>query len=307
MRSSCRPAAVCALLLACYASLGAPRPRDAGLRYHFKPGEKLRYRVEEKSTLEVDAAGTPGKIEATMLLELGWLVGPVDKDGKATVTQTIDRVRLTAETPAGAMTYDSKAEKPAEDAPSKAIGEAMKVFVGSEMALVLDARGRLESVKFSDKLAAALAKLPPAAAAGAAQLGEGTFRRMLGLCLPVFPEQTPARGQAWESVLKVKLAGGIGIALDNKYTAEGEEKRGARTLVKIGNKPKLTLTTDPTAAAIKLTSQEAGSTLLFDRAAGRLVEGAFTQKVDMEVTENGETAKLKAKTQVTMKLIEKAK
>src|SRR5436190_20464234 len=98
-------------LVAC-AALFAPAPADSAPRYKFKEGDTVNYVVTEKSAMEIDAGAGAQKVEMLMVIDLGWKVAKVGKDGKFTVTQTMQRVRLRGTVAGQKLKYDSKAAKP---------------------------------------------------------------------------------------------------------------------------------------------------------------------------------------------------
>jgi hypothetical protein len=299
------PWLACAVLFAVGLAGAAPVPDEADLlRYRFKEGDKVKYVLQEKTVIEIDLGTGPAAVETTTTLDLAWRVAKVGKDGKYTVTQTIERLRMEFPTTRGKLNYDSQA-KAGDDPNANQWAGALKVFTGAEMTLVLDGRGRIDSLKYSEKLAKDVAGLPLWATGSAAALSEDNVRRMLGECLPVLPEKAPARGQSWDSKLQAKFAGEVDLTLENKHTYEGAEKRGDGKLDKIVTKP--TVTASAVRSKIELLKQDVSGTSYFDRAAGRVRETAFTQKIEVKSTQGGQSVTLKGTTDVTLKLADKEK
>jgi hypothetical protein len=286
-------------------------PGEAGgLRYQFKEGDKLQYLLIEKGGLEIDAGIGAQKIGSNSTFDVNWRVTRAGKDGKYTIIQTFQRIRVEADTPGGKAKYDSKDDKAPEDAVGKVMAEVFGLFSGAEMTLIVDTRGNIESLKFSDKLAKSLAKLPPQNAAAAASLSEDGLRRMVAQCLTVLPAdgKTPARGVSWQSRLKAKFIAAVNFTLDNKSSQAGEVTRGGKKLLKIETRSTLAMSAEPgTPATIKVESQDAKSTSYFDRAAGRLAESTYSQQIAVEVQENGQTIKIKGKMETTLKQVEAKK
>jgi hypothetical protein len=293
------------VLLAAGLAGAAPAPAEADLlRYRFKEGDRVKYVLEEKTVIEIDLGTGPAAVETTTTLDLAWQVANVGKEGKYTVTQTIERLRMEFPTTRGKLSYDSKA-KAGDDPNSNQWAGALGVFTGGEMTLVLDGRGRIDGLKYSEKLARGVAGLPLWAAGAAAALSEDNVRRMLGECLPMLPEKAPVKGQPWDSKLQAKFAGEVNLTLDNKHTCEGAEARGDGKLEKIVTKP--TLTASAEKSMIELLKQDVSSTSYFDRAAGRVRETVFTQKIELKSTQGGRAVTVKGTTVVTMKLVDKEK
>ena len=62
-------------------------------RYRFKAGEKFAYVVEATTQIETTGQGLRNTATMSQLIDLTWEVSRVDADGKATITQTIERIR----------------------------------------------------------------------------------------------------------------------------------------------------------------------------------------------------------------------
>jgi hypothetical protein len=62
-----------------------------------------------------------------------------------------------------------------------------------------------------------------------------------------------------------------------------------------------------TTATVEVKEQKAGSTAYFDRSNGRLVDSTYTQKIELEIVENGMTITLKGNMEANLKLAGKEK
>jgi hypothetical protein len=288
-----------ALLLAGSFGFAAPADEESPLRYRFKEGEVIQYVLEEKGTAEF--AGT--KIDATSIIDLKWRVDKVNKNGSVTLTQTMGRIRMEFDIGEKNVKYDSKAGAAPDDPVEKMLTEALGIYVGEEMVLTLDAKGNVESLKFAKKLAEAVDKLSPESKAIVNALSEDGVRRMVAQCLPPLPNAAPSEQKPWESKLSATFAGAAKFTLDNKHTYAGTVTRGGKKLDKIETASTINLAAvDPAAATVKMIEQEAKSTAHIDRASGRLIDSEYSQKVEMEITENGQTVTIKGKTKTTLKL-----
>src|SRR5262249_33655580 len=85
-----RPLAVAAVILA---GIVGPPARGATLRWKFKPGETLRYVMDQRA---VTTATLPGgeqmRTTLSQTIETTWTVKSVDPSGQAEMTQTITRI-----------------------------------------------------------------------------------------------------------------------------------------------------------------------------------------------------------------------
>ncbi len=308
MSSTRHAAPACALvLLAAGLASAAPVPSEDGiLRYKFKEGDRMAYTLEEKSTIDLDPGTGPMNIVAATTFDVTWQVTKVGKDGKATITQTFERVRLNAETPQGKTEYDSKTPGAPADEIGKVVAQALGALVGGETILTFDPRAGLETLKFSERLSGGLAKLPAGAGVIGTSLTEDTVRRMIAQCVPALPKEAPVRDRPWESKLDAAFQEGAKLRLQNQHKHAGTTTLNGKTLDKITTKS--TLEIDSTGPAmLKVEDQDVGSTAHFDRARGRLVESVYTQKLTLVVTVAETMLKMKATTTTTLKLAQKEK
>jgi Family of unknown function (DUF6263) len=299
MKAYRSPLSCLTLLLAGSLGVAAPVEEESPLRYRFKEGEVIHYVLEEKGSAEF--AGT--KIDATSNIELKWRVDKVGKNGSVTLTQTIGRVRMEFDIGEKNIKYDSKAGAAPDDPTEKLVADAVGTYVGGEMVLTLDAKGNVESLKFDKKLADAVDKLPPEGKTIVNALSEDGIRRMVAQCIPALPNETPSDKKPWESKLSVTLAGAGKLTLANKHAYAGTVTRAGKKLDKIDTAATITLVpVEDAPGTIKITEQEVKSTAHVDRATGRLIDSEFSQKIEIEATENGQTVTIKAKTKTTLKL-----
>src|SRR5581483_1800623 len=99
-----------ALGLAVACLLGAGEAQAAKqLRWKFKAGEKLPYALQQSAAILIDANGIEIDVKIKQVMDLNWTVNSVGSDGVAELTQKVDRIQLTMNTPfTGEVHYDSK-------------------------------------------------------------------------------------------------------------------------------------------------------------------------------------------------------
>ncbi|HMC89837.1 MAG TPA: DUF6263 family protein [Gemmataceae bacterium] len=292
-----------ALLAACANQSAAQA--QVTLRYKFKEGEKLHYNLEQKMKMEMNVAGQNVDMNMNQTVDMTWNVLAVDKDGKAKMTQSIDRIKFVMEGPMGKAEFDSKDSKEPEGAIGQAIGPIFKALAAAEFSLTMDAQGKISDVKLPQKLQDALEKLPQG---GAGQMfSEDTFKQMANQGGLVLPAEAVSKMKSWDQNVDANVGFGK-MKVANKYTYVGPTNRNGREVEQIAMKPKLTMEpSDNAAFTMKLKDQEAKGSAYFDKEAGRLVETNLTQTMDMEVSANGMNINQKLEQTVTMKLVDKTK
>jgi hypothetical protein len=293
------PLACLALLLAVSLAAGAD---DEPPRYKFKEGDKLRYITETKTTVEAKLGGEkPVKIDGVQIIDVTWEVGKVDKDGRAVVTATIDRLRMTTDTPTGKMEFDTKDGKEPDDEFLRLMAKTLKDLVGGQATMTVDAQGDSSDAKLSDQVMKVVRGRP---GPNADALSHPIAMGLTGGLVPL-PKEPSKQGDSWSRKADVK--GPIApMSLEHKYTYDGPADRGGRKVDKISIKQ--TGTVDPKSApGRKVTFDSGEGSAYFDRSAGRLLETSLTQTLETEEKLGKEAYTKKFKIVVTMKLVDKDK
>src|SRR5258708_1807184 len=96
------------LLVAGAALPSASAQAQTTLRYKFKEGDKLNYVMEQKQEMAMSFMGNDINTKINQTMDMTWKIGAVDKDGSAKMTQTIDRIRMTMDSPGAKIEYDTK-------------------------------------------------------------------------------------------------------------------------------------------------------------------------------------------------------
>ena len=247
------------------------------------------------------------KVEVTQVLDMDWHVTAVDKDGKGSMTQRINNVKLVMDTPQGKIEVDSKDDKEPTDATAKSLAKMVRGLSGGEVTLTLDLRGQIGDVKLSEKMAQFVKDLPVTDKALGEAFSEEGFKKMMNQSGIVFPEKSPKKGDTWSHRLESK-AGPVKSIYVFKNTLDGSVQRGDRKVEKITMKPTLSMELEEnTGLELKVKNQEGSGTVYFDRAAGRIVESSINQNVEFEVTGMGQAITQKMEIRASMKLVEPRK
>ena len=227
------------------------------LRYKFKPGDKLRYQMEQKMNMVMTVMGNNVTMDMTQTVDMTWDIKSVDQDGKAKMTQKFDRMRFTMSgpPPVGKVEYDSKEGKLPEGLIGQSIGPILEAMAGAEFSAVMDARGRVSDVKAPEKVTEALKKLAGGAGMGE-MFSEENMKHMISQSGIALPEEAVAKGKSWEQKVDMKMPFGK-MDVRNTFTYEGPTTREGAKLEQIAIKPKATLESDPNAAIkMKLNSKK---------------------------------------------------
>lgn len=271
------------------------------LRYQFKTGDKIRYRLENLTETSLRPMNREITSKIAQNQEMTWQVSAVGADGKARIKLTIDRWTMTSEGPGGKFNLDStNVEKDDDDPVRKNLASLIKALVAVEFAFSLSATGDMTDLVVPESILKAK---------GREQLGdlfsqEG-LQRLLGQGGLVLPGAAVTRGKTWEQTMTTKmLLGQLKTRLSFSYG--GQAARQGRNLELINLTTHITLEGDPK-ADLKLTlkNQEGKGTAYFDNGRGRLVELTLDQTMQMEVSGLGQTAQQNLKQTTVLKLLDR--
>jgi Family of unknown function (DUF6263) len=274
------------------------------LRYKFQVGENLNYQVEQKMAMKMDVGGQAQNIDMGQTLTFVWHVNQVDRDGNAKMTQKIESVQMTMDTPMGKMEYDSKSGKEMGGPFGPILNPIMKALAGAQFSLDMDPQGKPSHVQVPETLLDQIKKTPGLQAMGDMFSEEG-LKRMVAQGGLVLPREPASKGTAWNDKAEIKMPFGT-MKVDTRYTFDGPVMRQGKELEEISLKPNVTMEPGQGGAfAVKLKEQDASGKAYFDNTAGRLVESTTKQDMNMEITAGGMTINQKIEQTTTLKLVNK--
>lgn len=273
-----------AVTLAVMLVASSPSPGQKVLRYKFTPGQTHRYAVTQKMVQSVATPERTVKITLTQTMDTRQKIDAVDAEGVASVTQTVERVRMDMDLPQGRkVQYDSAAKEPPEGI-AKAYANAVGSLVNRPIRMRLTSRGEARKVEVpADALAGLKKSVGPAAEIAAPE----NLTQLANLAL--FPEDPVSVGQTWKHEATVTNPAFGKLVIQTTYRYEGEEMRQGRKLDKISSQMTLNLAEKGGVAAMKIKAQEGQGTIYFDPAVGLIVESSATSRLKMAASVAGLT------------------
>jgi hypothetical protein len=280
-----------ALAAALLAACGGTAQAQKLIRWKFTPGQTLRYTMEQEQSQDVKTGEKPATVKATIRSTMSQRIDAVDPQGTASVTQTIDRMEIKLSGPPEmglGLDYDSDSPKPAEGI-AAIIAPILDALVKKPFVMKIDPRGRVSDLKLPPGLVEALNK------AGGGQLqgmfSEDALRQMTAQGMATLAEKAVAPGETWshDATVDVPLLGSMKIAA--KYRYDGTENRDAKELDKIACAMQMDAAPPkdkPQPFTMKFGDQKTEGTILFDSAAGQLVEYKTTLKMKITVEAAGQ-------------------
>lgn len=268
-------AAVVVLALASVPGGSSARAAAPSLRWKFKPGETIHYRIDQKTVTQAMFNGQSIKTTVSQTIETDWAVKSVDASGSAEMTLTIDRVKTKVEGPLGSFEYDSREKKPIAGAIAAGVVPILKVLVGATFRFTISPLGALTDVRVPEGLVKALKDAGPAAAQGPSMFSEEGLKTMIHESTLTLPTDAD---KPWTGRNTIPLPALGNLVRDKTYKYDGPEGDNA----KIAMQSKVRLEPGPAANfEAKISAQEGNGRFLFDNTAGRLVRSDVTEKVEM--------------------------
>jgi hypothetical protein len=237
-----------------------------------------------------------------------------EKDGKWTLEQTIDAVKMKITIAGNTIEFDSTVP----GTQTNALSEFFKQLIGSKFKLTIDKDKRVSAIDAGDfvkKLSQANQQMAPLLDK---ILSESALKQMADPTFGISPIDPVAKGESWSKDSELNL-GPIGSYKTTfKYTYEGKEKAGEKELDKIKVEPTLTYAVPQggseglpfriTKADLK-SGKDSTGTILFDGKAGRLESSNLTLQLQGELTidigGNSTKVELKQEQKTELKTLDK--
>lgn len=244
------------------------------LTWKFKEGETIRYKLVQKTENKMKAAGREGGSKVEQVSDVRWDVKSVSPEGLAQMTQTIDRVQVTMETPGQpAFKFDSSDDDAPQDGPlASQLAPMFKALAGFECSLTMNPQGKIDNVKIPKETIDALR----GSALGQATnlFSEEGMKNMISQSSLVLPETAAETmpGKSWTDQTKVPVPNLGSILTDKTYTVKGADPKNPKlTLITLASK----MSIEPNENAgvhLEITDQKNEGSFLFDADAGRIAE-----------------------------------
>jgi hypothetical protein len=273
------------LLVGLVAALYAvPAQGQTALRYAFKEGEKFHCVTEVKTETQMTLGGKDFTTTSTQTFDLTWTVSAVDPDGKVKMAQTLDRIRYVQDGPQGKSEFDSgKTEEPT-DPLGKAVAPLYRAMVGAEFKVTMSPQGETSGVQLPQKVIDALKGMP-----GGKLVRETLqdFNGSGGLRLSKDPVKP---GDSWNTKVEMRMEPVGKLVMATKYTYEGKGEGDRKHLERIALQPTYTVDVAPgSPEKATLKKQEGKGIAYLDKEKGRLVESSMDLKMELEVSDEGQT------------------
>jgi hypothetical protein len=252
-----------------------PALAEAPLHWKYKEGGKSETEVETKThqLLTLGTVDVETKTEVFSVVRTS--AGKRQSDGTLRVTQEVQTLQVQMELPGGMTLAFSSTDpdKKADNAELEPLLQVLRVTARAPKTLVLDKDNRIEKVEIDPKKVEGLDERFKGL------FDPETLKKAASQELAVLPGREVKKGDHWERTAELAVPGGQSLTFTTRYEYLGEVKKEGKTLDKIGfSATKVTLAmtgggdSPVTIQDSELKIKDAKGHLLFDRAAGQVVE-----------------------------------
>jgi len=240
---------------------------------------------EMKTTLDLGPGGeTTSAVKQT--IDMVWKINSVDDEGTASLTQTIDRVRMHITAPGQAeVHFDTASEEPAQGF-SAMLAPLLKAMTESPFQVTMTSRGEITQVEVPQALIETLTQGPAGTLLGSLATEKG-FQETMARNLLVLPTaEELVEGHQWTTSLEVEnqLVGNITTLATYEY--QGSRDVEGQTL-EVFVPTLVTQFKGQDELALRVEDQETTGEILFNPAAGHLDSTSIHQSIELVITASG--------------------
>jgi len=263
---------------------------DVKLRWKFRKDKPYHYVLTQGMEMSMKLPNNNINTKMSQISEITWNVKAVKPDGSAEMTQIVDRMQLKVDGPAGKFEFDSNQKADATQAgPLAAVNKMMEGIVGTPIDMVMSARGEVISVKVPDKVMEAMKTAGPGGQAFAGAFSEKGMKQLFEQSSMLLPEKAVSPGTTWVQKRSVETAGLGNMDIDTTYTDKGEAP-GKPDLRKIDGAVTMQFRQPENAqVSVRVTSQDNAAKFFFNTTSGHLSRSEVQQKMQMEISTQGQS------------------
>jgi hypothetical protein len=254
----------------------------------------MHYQMVQDTQMRTASADRTAKTAIAQTIDLSWKVTAVDAEGVASMTQTIDRMRIKATTQEGVMAVDSASAKN-EGPLATSMAPIFKALIGAPFVMKMTPSGRIRDVQIPASAVDALKTSPELGG----MLSEDSLKEMTGQASIPLPEEPVEPGASWtdEKIL-------AGVTLKMTYTYGGPVDRDGKQLGKIATKADLEMKF-PEAEGVKAEMEKGELTgeMFFDYATGKLLNSSAKQDMIISIMGMGQSIRQEVQSLVNMRLV----
>lgn len=259
----------------------SPTHADRLLRWKLQPGQAIDVRFVQDMDMMSNVLGKKLASSADMSMIMRWDVEKVGNQGVAQLRQSIQRLRMSMQTPGSeAVVYDS-ANAAGASGMAKQLASNMSPLIGVEFIQTMSSRGEIIDVQLSKAAQQKLAKSPASAQLQQVFSKDG-IKSLMHQAATVLPKEPVRPGSQWSGQTRTDSPVGT-LVMKNTYTYRGTVEKDGRTLDRIDVNVNVAFakTDNKLGVDVTIKNQQNKGVMYFDVAEGRFVETLLAQKMTM--------------------------
>jgi hypothetical protein len=274
--------AIASVGLACLALFWSQSAQaQVKLQYKFPEGKTFRSKTTAKTHQILTLMGQDLETNENESVITSRAVGTKRSDSTVPVEEKIESMHVELSAPGGIqVTFDSSEPNAKINNPAiEFLGEVFKLASETKYTIVLDDQNKIKAIEGAEKMREKADKLSPQAQdLIRSHFESDKLRREFEQELRHLPDVLTRPGDSWDRTEIVDIGSGQTLTFQKKYSYEGTENKGGKTLDKItGKTSKVELKQDASGnpqlkllkSDVKVDSSD--ETILFDREEGQVV------------------------------------
>ena len=241
-------------------------------------------KIEQKLAIAGMETDTKSETRATAKS----VTGKRDVGGMLRVQERVESMRISTEVMGQTYEFDSASPDNKGSSALEALREVHKAIAKRASTVVYDKDNRVYAIESDQDV---LAGLPPELQALVkGQIDPENLKKVANQELDQLPKEPVSKGDSWQRTESANFGAGQIMTFQSKYTYEGTIERDGRTLDRITSKTlsvDFSLQDSPLPLQLKgsqLKATESEGVILFDRAAGMVVEHTGSARIVGEIT-----------------------
>jgi hypothetical protein len=256
-----------------------PKSSDGELKWKFTAGQSFKIVTDQTSEMAMNLAGQQMDSKSVTVTESTLNIEKVASDGTATANSSIDRMKMSSDSPMMPMDFDSSSDK--NTGPLK---DMLGPMIGKPISQTIAPNGKVDDIEFSEDMLEGLNSSGDPVMGS--MFSESTLTEMVKRATMEFPDDVKV-GKEWEQDMELEM-GPMTVSTKTKYTYLGvtDTANGPRHLIR--GDVTLTFPEEIQGAAIEVAEQDATAYFYFDGVKGFMDRSTMEQKMVMEISAGGQ-------------------
>jgi hypothetical protein len=255
----------------------------------WKPGETVRYLIEDDSTSRSDQGAQFFELEQRIILHTRWEVQPRTEAGNPVLRGSVERVQFRAQGKGAAaivkdLQFDSGTPMDSTSPQAKAVAKVLQQYIGPEFTVTLAENGQVKDFEFSEPWTKLLTETTTRELAGfySKLFSPAYLRERLTAFLIAFPADPIREGGTWTETISGRLGGSL--VEKRIYTLTEANKCVENAPLKIKSQSQWSVIPEENrdVPPVQIVEQSAEGEILYNPQAHRIVAAEFKERLVLQ-------------------------